>query len=77
MKKAMRTCIGTKFSSRWGNLIVDLALKAVRIVTRDSSPNKLNVDLKRYAKVEKIPGGLLEECVVLDGVVLNKDVTHP
>jgi len=37
----------------------------------------MNIDTKRYAKVEKIPGGLLEECVVLDGVMVNKDIVHP
>lgn len=35
----------------------------------------MTVDIKRYAKVEKIPGGLIEECVVLDGVMVNKDIT--
>jgi T-complex protein 1 subunit gamma len=44
---------------------------------RGADKNKLAVDLKRYAKVEKIPGGLLNECCVLEGVMLNKDVTHP
>lgn len=39
--------------------------------------NKLNLEIKRYAKVEKIPGGTLDECEVLDGVMFNKDVTHP
>lgn len=39
--------------------------------------NKLSLDVKRYAKVEKIPGGSLEESCVLDGVMLNKDITHP
>lgn len=38
---------------------------------------KLGVDIKRYAKVEKIPGGLLKECEVLDGVMVNKDIVHP
>lgn len=38
---------------------------------------KLNVEIKRYAKVEKIPGGLLEDSKVIDGVMLNKDITHP
>merc|ERR1719428_1402625 len=35
------------------------------------------IDIKRYAKVEKIPGGELDDCVVLDGVMFNKDITHP
>ena len=39
--------------------------------------NKLNLEIKRYAKVEKIPGGMIDECQVLDGVMLNKDITHP
>ena len=39
--------------------------------------NKLNLEIKRYAKVEKIPGGVLEDCQVLDGVMINKDITHP
>lgn len=37
----------------------------------------MNVDLKRYAKVEKIPGGTLEESIVMDGVMVNKDIIHP
>jgi len=27
--------------------------------------------------VEKVPGGTIEDCQVLSGVMLNKDVTHP
>merc|ERR1712117_68533 len=34
-------------------------------------------DIKRYAKVEKIPGGTIEDSAVLKGVMFNKDVTHP
>merc|ERR1711953_710500 len=30
-----------------------------------------------YAKVEKVQGGDLSDCCVLDGVMLNKDITHP
>lgn len=35
------------------------------------------IDLKQYAKVEKIPGGDIEESTVLDGVMFNKDIIHP
>merc|ERR1712051_1154485 len=34
-------------------------------------------DTKRYAKIEKIPGGTIEESKVLSGVMFNKDVVHP
>jgi len=44
---------------------------------RGGNIGKLNLEIKRYAKVEKIPGGSLEDSVVLNGVMFNKDVTHP
>jgi T-complex protein 1 subunit gamma len=75
--KALQSCIGTKFAFRWGNLISNLALVAAETVVKGSSINKLNLELKRYAKVEKIPGGTLEDCCVLDGVMVNKECTHP
>lgn len=34
LQKIVSSCIGTKFSSKWGNLIVDLAVKAVKTVYR-------------------------------------------
>mmetsp|Transcript_24793 Transcript_24793/g.24303 ORF Transcript_24793/g.24303 Transcript_24793/m.24303 type:complete len:339 (+) Transcript_24793:13-1029(+) len=76
LQKIVKSCIGTKFSAKWGNLIVDLAVKAVKTVYRKDG-SIVEIDVKRYAKVEKIPGGNLEDCCVLDGVMFNKDVTHP
>ncbi|KAI8150923.1 T-complex protein 1 subunit gamma [Colletotrichum sp. SAR 10_70] len=79
--KAMRglisSSIGTKFVSRWSDLMCDLALKAVRTVTWEAGNGKTEVDIKRYARVEKVPGGEIEDSRVLDGVMLNKDITHP
>lgn len=77
MTKIVQSTIGTKFSSAWGDLIVNLAVKAVRTVSRTDDNGVNEIDVKRYAKVEKIPGGLLEDCKVLNGVMFNKDVTHP
>mmetsp|Transcript_5126 Transcript_5126/g.3569 ORF Transcript_5126/g.3569 Transcript_5126/m.3569 type:complete len:295 (-) Transcript_5126:713-1597(-) len=76
LTKIVKSSIGTKFASKWGNLIVDLAVQAVRCVYRKDGDN-VEIDTKRYAKVEKIPGGSLEDCTVLSGVMFNKDVTHP
>jgi T-complex protein 1 subunit gamma len=54
-----------------------MAVQAVRVVMRgDPNVGKLAADLKRYARVEKIPGGGLEDSKVLNGVMVNKDVTH-
>jgi T-complex protein 1 subunit gamma len=72
----IRCCLGTKFAAKWDNLISDLALKAVKTVYNRSSKN-FDCDIKKFAKVEKIPGGSLSDCVVLDGVMFNKDIVHP
>ncbi|BFZ55039.1 T-complex protein 1 subunit gamma [Savitreella phatthalungensis] len=78
MASIIKTTIGTKFSSRWSELMVSLALRAVRCVAvTDPSGTRREVDIKRYARVEKVPGGEVEESCVLDGVMLNKDITHP
>jgi len=77
MFKIVKSTIGTKFSSKWGDLIVNLAVKAVRTVYQKDENDNVEIDIKRYAKVEKIPGGMIEECRVLNGCMINKDVTHP
>jgi T-complex protein 1 subunit gamma len=76
MMKIISASIGTKMSARWSDLMCRLALDAVRIVATDAG-GKREVDIKRYARIEKVPGGLVEDCRVLDGVMLNKDITHP
>ncbi|KAF2139249.1 uncharacterized protein K452DRAFT_254478 [Aplosporella prunicola CBS 121167] len=77
MYSLIQSSIGTKFVSRWSELMCNLALKAVRTVSLEVGNGKREVDIKRYARVEKIPGGEIEESCVLDGVMLNKDITHP
>src|SRR6056300_664199 len=78
MKSLVQSCIGTKFSSRWNDIMIDMALKAVLTVARemptssalshgasDVYSQEMEVDIKRYAKVEKIPGGEISDCAVL------------
>jgi T-complex protein 1 subunit gamma len=74
MIKVIQSCIGTKFISRWSDLACQIALRAVKTVVREGGTE---IDTKRYAKIEKIPGGTLEESRVLNGVMFNKDVCHP
>jgi T-complex protein 1 subunit gamma len=77
MREVVRGAIDTKFVGRWGNLISDLAIKAVQTVAITRPDGRKEIDIKRYAKVEKLSGGELEQCEVLDGVMVNKDITHP
>lgn len=72
--KLIRSCIGTKYVTRHDDLIVDIAYKALNTV-RINVDGKLIMDIKNFAKVEKIPGGQLSDSRVLDGVMFNKDVT--
>lgn len=77
MHQLISSSIGTKFVSRWMGQMCDLALKAVRTVTWEAGNGKTEVDIKRYARIEKVPGGEIEDSKVLDGLMLNKDITHP
>ena len=105
MKKLVESTLSTKFSSRWNDKMVEMALSAVLIVAQHNKKDKENVsvisnmevddsalikpkkaspfqvteaevDLKRYAKIEKIPGGEMDDCIVLKGVMFQKDTVH-
>lgn len=76
MLKIIHSAINTKAISRWADLACTIALDAVKTVQFEDNGRK-EIDIKKYAKVEKIPGGILEDSSVLQGVMLNKDVTHP
>jgi T-complex protein 1 subunit gamma len=75
LKEIVTSAIGTKFSSRWGEQMVDMAIKAVlKVIVKKGDYTE--VDVKRYVRIEKIPGGDMHDCCVMDGVMFNKDVTH-
>merc|ERR1712183_483272 len=77
VRKVIQSCVGTKFISKWSDMACDIAMDAVKTVTIESSGGKREIDIKRYAKVEKLPGGAIEDSQVLRGVMFNKDVVHP
>lgn len=58
-------------------VIQDLAIDSVATISIDLGNGLREVDIKKYIKVEKIPGGQLEESKVLKGVMFNKDVVSP
>ena len=75
MKKIVKSVVGTKILKKWEDLACDIALDAVSCVETEQNGRK-EIDLKRYAKVEKVPGGELEDSKVLDGVMFQKDIVH-
>merc|ERR1719273_748162 len=76
VRKVIQSCVGTKFIAKWSDLACDIAMDAVKTVTMTAGDKK-EIDIKRYSKGEKIPGGTIEDSAVLKGVMFNKDVTHP
>jgi len=78
MKKIVKSAIGTKLINQWCGLACEMAIKSVAtVMVVNPATGAREIDIKRYAKVEKVPGGSIEDSKVLDGVMLNKDVTHP
>ena len=77
MQNIVNSCIGTKFTNRFGSLIADLAIQAVRTVAVDVPGGQREIDVKKYAKIEKIPGGDMDDSRVLQGVMFEKDVVVP
>jgi len=75
MAQLVESCTGTKFVSKLSDMLVGLALEAVTCVATEDSGRK-EIDIKRYAKTEKIPGGDMTDSRVLKGVMINKDVVH-
>lgn len=45
--------------------------------TNGEKPKPVSIDTKHHVRIEKIPGGDVTDSTVLDGVILNKDITHP
>ncbi|KFD53071.1 hypothetical protein M513_05985 [Trichuris suis] len=71
----VRSCIGSNISSAWMNIVMHMAVDAIKVVTVDTPFGK-QIDIKRYVRVEKVPGGQIEDSKLIKGVVLNKDIVH-
>ena len=75
MLALIKTSIGTKFVVCWSELMCKLALQVVRTITQNDV-GITSIGIKRYVHVEKVLGGEIERSCTLNGVMLNKDVTH-
>ncbi len=76
MLSVVKASIGTKFVSRWSDLMTGLALDAVRTVSVIRADGSREIDIKRFVRIEKIPGAEMTDSRVIRGVVLNKDIVH-
>ncbi|ELP90769.1 T-complex protein 1 subunit gamma, putative [Entamoeba invadens IP1] len=79
VRRVVKSSIGTTFMNTWNDILCSLAIDAVTVCAGGDlkkAEGQDNIDTKRYARVEKIPGGDFSESEVVKGVVLNKDVVH-
>lgn len=77
LEDVVRACLGTKLTSSEEALMCRLAVEATqRVVVVNNITGVKEIDIKRYAKVEKVPGGSVHDSIVLDGVMFNKDHIH-
>lgn len=71
----IRSCVGTKLCSLLGIKMEELAYKAAKTVFSENNGLK-KIDLMNDLRVEKIVGNY-QDCEVLDGIILNKNIIHP
>ncbi|KII61080.1 T-complex protein 1 subunit gamma [Thelohanellus kitauei] len=71
----IKSCLGTKINVEYADLVSQLAWDSIQTVSI-SKGGRDEIDFKRYARVEKIPGGHITDSHILRGLVLNKDVVH-
>lgn len=56
MRAIIRSCLGTKMVSRYGDLMCDLAMQAVSTVSVTRADGTKDINLKHFARVEKVRG---------------------
>jgi T-complex protein 1 subunit epsilon len=67
------TCLGSKIVNRFQSKMARTAVDAVMAVA-DMERKDVNLDL---IKVQGKVGGKLEDTVLIDGIVVDKDMSHP
>lgn len=60
----------------WTSKLMSLATQACSTVDPDVKRNGDLLDIRPYCKLKVIPGGSLQECAYLSGVVFRKSVAH-
>ena len=75
MTAIVKSCLGTKMLSGHMDLAVNIALNAVKAISVTKNDYH-EIDIKRYCRIEKVPGGAVEDSQVINGIMINKDIVH-
>src|SRR5271170_4695317 len=62
----------------WEETLLRLALRIARELTFTALPHRQgeDMDVRRYVKIKKIPGGTPRDSEYVDGAVITKNVAH-
>lgn len=78
MLRQMLTLEGISNVKEWEAVLSRLALRIARDLTFTNMPHHqgADMDIRRYVKIKKIPGGMPHHSEYVDGVVITKNVAH-
>merc|ERR1719310_97728 len=74
--KIMASTINTKQTGELNDLICNISLKAMRIITGNDFSQNQNIDIKNNIRIMQMMGGNVNETQLIEGVVLEKDLLH-
>ncbi len=75
LKKVAMTSMQSKVVSEFRKVLADLGVKAIQRIT-DTVDGEKQADLDNV-KVEKKPGGTIQDTIFIEGIVLDKEIVHP
>ena len=78
MLRQMLTKEGIPNIAEWETTLLKLALQIARDLTFNAHPQRqgADMDVRRYVKIKKIPGGAPKDSEFVDGAVITKNVAH-
>jgi thermosome len=76
LKKVAATAITGKSAEASRDFLADIAIKAIKAITEETSDGKKEVDVDNIS-VEKKVGGRMGETELVQGIALDKEVVHP
>ena len=78
MLRQMLTFEGITNIREWEEVLLRLALRIAREMTFTSLPHRQgqDMDVRRYVKIKKIPGGSPKDSEYVNGAVITKNVAH-
>ena len=78
MLKQMLTTEAIPNADEWEETLLKLALRIAKEMTFTSFPQRQgeDMDVRRYVKIKKIPGGAPKDSEYVDGAVITKNVAH-